>query len=108
MNTLTKFEAVKKLMTIQYRKRTNAEYIEYLLEDKDGYVKSVSPNQFVHVNLPDETSEYASMKCYSLLVANVRAKESFGRFIDLVNKAKTLGIDWSNNPKDFYLKVVLA
>lgn len=103
------FKAVSKKLIVGYRKNGN-EYVDYLLvgenvEGKEGLnsVKSVSPIQWTKLDLPDTTTEHSSVHCYGILASGIREKMLFGRFIDLVNSAKSKGIDYRTQPKEFYL-----
>jgi len=98
-------KAISKHMSIQYRKNGN-EYIDYVIQDAEDYIKSVSPIQFIKLDLPDTTTEYQSNKCYSLLIWGKRNKMVFGRFLDIVKENKAKGITMENNPKEFYMSMI--
>lgn len=99
MNTI---QAEYKKLSLQYRKNGNA-YVDYSIVDKEGNWKSVSPRQWVRLNLPDKTSEYQEKECYTLLVNQLRDRTSFGMFLDIVNNAKKNGISFHDDKKAFYL-----
>lgn len=101
------FNAISKRLSKQYRRNGNA-FVDYILEDAEGYIKSISPIQWTKLNLKDTTSEYQEKECYNLLIQHLRKTENFGRFIEMVKKAKAQNITMENNPKEFYLLAIGA
>jgi hypothetical protein len=93
--------AVKKRLSLQHR-RNGVAYVDYLIEDKDGLLKSVSPIQWTKIDLPDTTTDYNNRECYRILLKSFQDKISFGRFYEIVKKAESMGLD-RKNAKDIYL-----
>jgi hypothetical protein len=97
-------QAIHKRLIMQYRKNGN-EYVDYIIEDKEGYGKSIAPLKWLRLDLPDATTEHQEKRCYAFLIKKMRAKMNFGRFIDIdrANKKKGITLDM---PKEYYLTMI--
>lgn len=76
---------IYKKLSIQYRKNGN-EYIDYLLCNDDGYIKSISPRQWKYNQLKDVTNNSHKKECYLLFIKQWRKSTSFSQVLRLLSK----------------------
>ena len=72
-------QAVQKKVSIQYSKRAGNPRIEFWLQDDRDVIKTIRPQQWLALDLPDTTTDYAYTKAAQMLFS----KLSFQDQIDL-------------------------
>lgn len=105
INERNTMKATHKELSIQYRKNGN-KYVDYLIGDDEGFIKSVPPIKWTKLNLKDKTTSYNEKECYTFLLKNLFSKLSFGKQVDLNIKMKKQGLRLWDNPKISYINML--